>query len=681
MVNHSLFQRGFILSFLFILFFTDVGYTATNTDQLSSTDGAAQQSTASSAGTPADASTNQAAAPVIAAVETTTGDNSLPSLHFPSVAAEPNTGAATAAIQIETPPGRKGIQPGLSLQYNSNSENGWVGVGWDVPGSFIKRNTKYSVNYSANDYVHDSAELVARPDWGGNCYGRKIEGAFSKYYFNATTGGWEVTLKDGTKYYYGATTDSRQDNIYGVFKWMLDKVQDTDGNYMTLSYWKDQGEIYLGRIDYTGFGALSPTNYVEFYCETRTDAPTLYTSNVAVKTAYRLKTIDVVANGSKVRVYALKYKISDDTKRSLLESVQQYGTDAVIDTNGTILSGNSLPVTVLDYSAMPKVPNKVFNWVGSLGTTTNCYDGGTPIVVGDFDGDGKHEPYCYYNGASYIGKLNNNNQFVWTNWGPGGMGAVRGEILVGDFNGDGKSDVYCLNTNTDYVGVSTGTGQFSWYAFYHNCGCSNRIISAGDFDGDGTTELLQYDNLCRIFIGEFTGTAISWNQRCNTATGGCTFNASYGSVWMGDFNGDGKTDFATATMGTALWRFTVGISDGTNFNEKDWGDTNFEIPDNMFPDVLVGDFNGDGKDDMMIAVLTATFGWKNMVGLSTGSKFEWQEWASHGYTYNDVLYRVGDFNGDGRSDLYYFCNNGTSIVGLSIGNSFNWEYWGWQNFG
>ena len=70
-------------------------------------------------------------------------------------------------------------------------------------------------------------------------------------------------------YYYGSKSDTRQDFVNGtkVFKWCLDKVIDTNGNYMTVSYTKDQGEVYPDRIDYTGNAAagLSPTNYVKFY--------------------------------------------------------------------------------------------------------------------------------------------------------------------------------------------------------------------------------------------------------------------------------------------------------------------------------------------------------------------------------------------------------------------------------
>ncbi len=118
-----------------------------------------------------------------------------------------NSGAAVTSIPIIVPPGRKGIEPRISLTYNSNSGNGWIGVGWGFDMGAIQRNTKWGVDYSANDYIvtanGSSSELASRGDWGTNYYGAKIEGAFSKYYYNSSTDGWEVTTNDGTKFYYG----------------------------------------------------------------------------------------------------------------------------------------------------------------------------------------------------------------------------------------------------------------------------------------------------------------------------------------------------------------------------------------------------------------------------------------------------------------------------------------------
>jgi len=196
-----------------------------------------------------------------------------------------NAGAASAGVPIEVPPGRKGVAPNLALAYNSNMSNGVAGVGWSIGLGEIQRSTKRGINYSGTgitngtpDFVFalngSSTELVPRGDY----FEEKIERTFSKYSF-APGGGWTVTTKDGTKYYYGMTAASRQDNPFGTFKWCLDRVEDTNGNYMTATYLKDapNGEIYLGRIDYTGNGSLAPANYVilNYDGAIRTDAPPL----------------------------------------------------------------------------------------------------------------------------------------------------------------------------------------------------------------------------------------------------------------------------------------------------------------------------------------------------------------------------------------------------------------------
>jgi hypothetical protein len=302
------------------------------------------------------------------------------------------TGTMSYAIPIEVPPGRNGMQPGLSLVYQSSRGNGWLGVGWELEVGAIERNIKYGVNYTADDYLLRLAgatvELVFIGFDASNNreYRAKIESSFMRVK-KLRTGGWEVTDKTGKRYLFGQTVASRQVNPSAspqIFKWCLDRVEDTDGNYMTFTYVKDQNQIYLDRIDYTGHSTLSATNYVKFYTETRTDAPAMYTLNYSVVMAKRLKTIDVVANGLRQRVYKLSYGYySSSTGRSLLAGVQLYDKNATVDASGTVTGGNALPASTFTKTYASN------SWSNTLGWSTSPYyaldnlsDGNESVVTG-----------------------------------------------------------------------------------------------------------------------------------------------------------------------------------------------------------------------------------------------------------------------------------------------------------
>src|SRR5262249_35211490 len=54
-----------------------------------------------------------------------------------------STGASTQTIPLDIPPGRNGLQPDVSLQYNSqNTSDGIVGYGWSLSIPSIQRLNK-----------------------------------------------------------------------------------------------------------------------------------------------------------------------------------------------------------------------------------------------------------------------------------------------------------------------------------------------------------------------------------------------------------------------------------------------------------------------------------------------------------------------------------------------------------
>jgi parallel beta-helix repeat protein len=131
--------------------------------------------------------------------------------------------------------------------------------------------------------------------------------------------------------------------------------------------------------------------------------------------------------------------------------------------------------------------------------------------------------------------------------------------------------------------------------------------------------------------------------------------------YVGDFNGDGKDDIFRYVAGTS--GADVFLSDGTKFmSSGSW--TGAEHGTDGW---YVGDFNGDGKDDIFRYV-AGTSGAD--VFLSNGTKFVSSgSWTGAGHG-TDGWY-VGDFNGDGKDDIFrYVAGTSGADVFLSNGKKF-----------
>jgi hypothetical protein len=150
--------------------------------------------------------------------------------------------------------------------------------------------------------------------------------------------------------------------------------------------------------------------------------------------------------------------------------------------------------------------------------------------------------------------------------------------------------------------------------------------------------------------------------------------------YVGDFNGDGKTDIITFTRQNpnAFGDVYVSLSTGTSFQatSQKWHDF-FAI--NTSEQVIIGDYNNDGKDD--IATWLSTTSRQVYVALSTGVGMTQETvWVnSIGSSSTDVL-ASGDVNGDGRDDMICFARTeGKVYVALSNGTSFGTPTV-WHNF-
>jgi len=118
-----------------------------------------------------------------------------------------------------------------------------------------------------------------------------------------------------------------------IFKWCLDRIEDTNGNFIEITYTKspdsdpDEWETYIDTISYTGNMGLFPKKNVIFHYEDRDDVIISFLPKFKTKIAHRLKAIEVKAQNQFVWGYRLCYGLSGSSEKSLLKKVQIYGNE------------------------------------------------------------------------------------------------------------------------------------------------------------------------------------------------------------------------------------------------------------------------------------------------------------------------------------------------------------------
>jgi hypothetical protein len=231
--------------------------------------------------------------------------------------------------------------------------------------------------------------------------------------------------------------------------------------------------------------------------------------------------------------------------------------------------------------------------------------------------------------------------------------AIQGGAGCGaaaDFNRDGKPDL-AVNTPTG-VSILLGTGQ-ALHPFKSgatltlpNAGC----VVTGDLNGDGIPDLLVPSNGTVVaYLGNGDGT---FTQKSTTAT------PTGGFLAVGDFNHDGKLDFATSGNLLAL-----GNGDGT-----------FQAPVQIAPDlgngvtnIAAGDLNGDGWTDLVLTYSYDSYIYvllNNQHGGFTETKIDS---VVNGFLTGPTQILLADLNRDGKLDIVAATDSGLAVVYMGDG--------------
>src|SRR3989442_1048229 len=284
------------------------------------------------------------------------------------------------------------------------------------------------------------------------------------------------------------------------------------------------------------------------------------------------------------------------------------------------------------------------------------------VAVGDLNGDGRLDLVVANSLANTVSVLlgNGDGTFQAARNFDAGLGSGPIWVVVVDINGDGKADVLLANQSRHSLGVLLGNGDGTLQPpmNFDTAGNLPESIAVGDFNGDGKLDVAVahfYSTNVTMLLGNGDGTF-------QPAYVVATFapNMFLIPLAVGDVNGDGKLDLVTASVGNVMGAVMLGNGDGT-----------FQAP-RMTPfigdpeSIVIRDFNGDGKMDLAFANDDEPSARVSvMLGNGDGT-FQPVQYFPIGASGAESV-AAGDFNGDGKLDLV-FANAASNNVSVLLGN-------------
>ncbi len=299
---------------------------------------------------------------------------------------------------------------------------------------------------------------------------------------------------------------------------------------------------------------------------------------------------------------------------------------------------------------------------GTLGSTTNP----SWVAAGDLNGDGIPDIVTANRNANTVSAWlgTGTGTFTAATGSPYSVGSYPKAVAVADFTGDGILDIVSVNRDSGNISILKGsatnkTGAFGFTALTAVAVTPSALlesITVTDFDGDGKLDIAIGNDL--TISGSPTTGSIAVLK--GNGTGG--FTAMSGSpfatgpepwtVVAGDFNGDGKPDLLSTNAGSNTVTFLAGT--GTSFSAG----VSFTVGSGPIF-AAVGDFNADGKLDA--AVLNRnTDNVTVLLGNGAGS-FSAASGSPFAVGDSPVSLAAGDLNGDGKLDLVSTNGNATTM--------------------
>src|SRR5438477_1780 len=283
------------------------------------------------------------------------------------------------------------------------------------------------------------------------------------------------------------------------------------------------------------------------------------------------------------------------------------------------------------------------------------------------------------------------------------------DFYAGDFNGDGYTDLLYVArdpSNPSGILLSDGTAPTiawqSWASDYLGIPWSSNAytVVVGDFNEDGKTDIFLQSNIpgdSYLLLTDSSGKITAISQTLPAQAMGLVWSADQHRLVVGDFNGDRHADLFFQPVAPGGLSAVVYSDANGQFTSatpaQSWNDGylgfNWSVPEAT---IYAGDFNGDGRSDLLIQAWPQNLGTANGItnynyppnlngavlaqpatGVQPFMMSGVQSWSGNAFGVDwsplNFTLVIGDFNGDGLSDALFQPLTASGSVALLLGHS------------
>ncbi len=589
-------------------------------------------------------------------------------------------GAALVDLPIATPCGAGGFKPDLRFFYNSDAANGLLGMGWMISPLPKITTTGKTIFYDNTVEPIGSAFLLN----GERIIEEKKES--DTIFYKKVVDDNTIIAKYDDKFrvrFPNGNVQTYVESLPSSYCWLLQSEKDKNSNEILYSWACQDGETpRISEISYNQKGANDQKVSVSFSYTKRTDSFSSLYAKRLMKTSYLLSEIKVTLGGKLYRQYALTYDIREN--QSVLKQVVETGVDGNTlppytfqwETEPTIYQFKNTFSTSLDYLIDKNSTNWTFADYDDDGEKELVSWGDTYVKFYAKNKDGKYvykhqmnapddwkiiQPIfgCFFdphktdvlvkfekNGSDkvYIGNLSTKETLIEK--------SPNFTHIVADIDNDGCDELIGHNQT---VWIKDWNNEFSEFPYYLSDISGDQIL-VSDINGDGLLDIILGDNQTNSSVVGTTLYASGWANLGIFINAGVTegkisffqtkvikFDDMHINLHeVADFNGDGLPDILYGIMDGKL---DVGVKKsmyeyenkqsilynrgGLEFEDKRLNDSYdmaypFTEKENNKNDIKVGDFNGDGKADLLF--LSARYTMKSDASRNSDPNGVWGEW-------------------------------------------------------